>query len=488
MATQTQALAPGPLPRRRRAFFGLLDADGWGWATLKAFFWFIVIIFLLGYIPDRAYYFTVNRTIDLGILAWSPINFCPPENTAGLPCPAPQGAVVPWQPSPAQLALPAPRTDGTVAQVGTKLLYVGGSDGSKATSDVFVAEVVPVGNFDKWQKGPSLPAPRSNAAVVFLGGSIYAVGGLDDKGAPTATTYVLSPDLTTGDPGQWKTATDLKLKIDLPEARAGGSLVALADGLLFVGGSSATGPTDTTWKATLDRTGKLGEWAPQAKLAQPVTDSAALLNGNNVWVLGGRTANGVVATVQRGTVPSSGAQLGQLTAWATGQGADLPAPRANATGFTANGALYLVGGTDGSKTHGELYWAIPQAGDGGDRLPEWKHLAVSDLPAAGLEGGTSGVAGPDVFIIGGKSGNDVQAGSARANLAPQEPFFQLGLVGATVPALKIDGEIGQQLGYLNAANVGAVNFIILILIGLAYAHRERTRAIFERIRRRRRAT
>ena len=129
----TQALSAGPLPRRRRAFFGLLDADGWGWATLKAFFWFIVIIFLLGYIPDRAYYFTVNRTIDLGILAWSPINFCPPENTTGLPCPAPQGAVVPWQPSPPQLALPAPRTDGTVAQVGTKLLYVGGSDGSKAS-------------------------------------------------------------------------------------------------------------------------------------------------------------------------------------------------------------------------------------------------------------------------------------------------------------------------------------------------------------------
>ena len=42
------------------------------------------------------------------------------------------------------------------------------------------------------------------------------------------------------------------------------------------------------------------------------------------------------------------------------------------------------------------------------------------------------------------------AGATRANLAPQEPFFQLGLVGATVPALKIDGEIGQQLGYLAA--------------------------------------
>src|SRR3982751_1848016 len=105
MATQT--LSPGPLPRRRRVFFGLLDGDGWGWAFLKAFFWFVVIIFLLGYIPDRAYYFTVNRTIDLGILAWSPVNFCPPADE-GLPCPPPQGAVVPWHPAPPQPAPPGP--------------------------------------------------------------------------------------------------------------------------------------------------------------------------------------------------------------------------------------------------------------------------------------------------------------------------------------------------------------------------------------------
>src|SRR5215212_12162607 len=97
-----RALPAGPA--RRRTFFGLLDADGWGWASLKAFFWFIVIIFLLGYIPDRAYYFTVNRTIDLGILAWSPVNFCPGGNQS-LPCPAPVGSVVPWAPSPQEISL-----------------------------------------------------------------------------------------------------------------------------------------------------------------------------------------------------------------------------------------------------------------------------------------------------------------------------------------------------------------------------------------------
>jgi len=91
-----------------------------------------------------------------------------------------------------------------------------------------------------------------------------------------------------------------------------------------------------------------------------------------------------------------------------------------------------------------------------------------------------------VFVIGGKSGDAVQRGSARSNLAPQEPFFQLGLLGATVPALKIDGEIGQQLGYLNANTVGIVNFTILLIVGYAFAHKQQMIALRDRLRRRRR--
>ena len=39
-----RALPPGAI--RRRAVFGLLDADGWTWAGLRAGFWFLFIIFL----------------------------------------------------------------------------------------------------------------------------------------------------------------------------------------------------------------------------------------------------------------------------------------------------------------------------------------------------------------------------------------------------------------------------------------------------------
>src|SRR5919112_1806031 len=132
-----RALPAGPA-RRRRTFFGLLDANGWGWASLKAFVWFIVIIFVLGYIPDRAYYFTVSRTIDLGILAWSPINLCPPNNE-NVPCPAPAGALLPWHQSPDELTLPTARVDASFVQVGTQVLLIGGSDGETATDSVLTA-------------------------------------------------------------------------------------------------------------------------------------------------------------------------------------------------------------------------------------------------------------------------------------------------------------------------------------------------------------
>ena len=86
-------------------------------------------------------------------------------------------------------------------------------------------------------------------------------------------------------------------------------------------------------------------------------------------------------------------------------------------------------------------------------------------------------AGSHGFIVGGHVSDGLTGGAARTNLAPQAPFFQLGLLGATVPGLKLDGEIGQQIGYLNAATVGAVNFILLIIVGWGFAHKERVREL-----------
>ena len=481
-----RALGAGSIVPKRRALFGLLDADGWMWASVKAFIWLIIIIFILGYLPDRAYYLTVGRTVDLGVLAWSPINLCPPTNET-LPCPAPVGALVPWHPSPEELALPEPRTDGAVLQVGTRLLYIGGTDGTTAKSSVYIARTVDGGNFDVWEEGPALPEPRTDASVAYVAGSIFVLGGTDDAGAPTSTVYVITPDSVTGDLGEWEEAAEA---LTLPEPRTAAAAAVTTDGLLLIGGRNADGPVGTTWKSLLSQQGELGEWADEASLSAPQADASAFVVGDYIWLYGGTDSNGPVITVQRGTFGQPAEEglpenpdAGKVVRWGVNAAANLPFPRTNAATWSANGALYLAGGNDGSEPTREIYWAIPNTtGD----LTEWKHLDVSDLPEAGLEGAAAVVTGPSAVLVGGTTGTGPVASSLRANTAPQSPFFQLGLVGATVPGLKIEGEIGQQLGYASAAGVGTVNFIILLLIGWAFAHRERTRQILRRFLRRER--
>jgi len=477
-----QALTAGRTVPRKRVFFGLLDADGWAWASVKAAVWLVIIILMLGYIPDRAYYLTVNRTVELGVLAWSPVNLCPPDNET-LPCPAPVGAVVPWHPSPAELALPAARTDGAAVQAGTKLLYIGGSDGTTAQASVFVAQSVPPGNFDRWAEGPALPEPRSDASVVNVSGRIFVIGGLDASGAPTTTVYMLAPDAQTGDLGEWEVVD----AIALPEARSAAAAAVTPDGVLLVGGDGPDGPVGTTWKSVLTEQGDLQAWETEASMARPQADASAAVIGDFVWLWGGRDASGPVGAVQRGVIGAEAAEglpenpdAGKVVRWDVSNEANLPDARTDAAGWSANGILYHVGGADASGPRTELYWAQPTtAGD----IPEWKHLDVSDLPN-GLVGSSAVVTGPNVVLVGGATAEGPIAMSARANVAPQSPFFQVGLVGATVPGLKIEGEIGQQLGYLNAAGAGTVNFVVLLLIGWAFAHKEQARGIVRRVLRR----
>jgi hypothetical protein len=478
-----QALSSGR--PHRRVLFGLLDGDGWTWASIKATIWFVILILLLGYLPDRAYYFTVFSTIDLGVQVWTPVNLCPPEN-ANLPCPPPSGAALPWQSAPAEINLPAAREEGALVQVGTKLLYIGGSDGTKASDQVLVAQIVNGSTFDKWQTGPKLPEARSNAAAIFLGGSVYVLGGLDGSGKPTATTYVLTPNADTGELGDWQTADAAKLPINLPAARAGAGVVAAADGLIVVGGTDGSAPTNTVWKSTLDKTAKLTAWQEGAPLPTAVTDAGVVINGSTLWVYGGTAANGPTRLVQRGDIGVSGNQANAVTRWATPQGdnnpALLPAPRTDAAAFLANGILYIVGGADSSGPKSELYWTIP---DASGNIPEWKHLSQSDLPAGGLTASSVAVSGPNVFVVGGMTSSGLTPGAARTNLAPKAPFFQLGIAGVTVPALAINGEVGQQLGYINAATVGAIDFIVLVILGWAWAHKEHVAAMRQRLRNRR---
>lgn len=216
-----QALPQGAT--RRRAAFGLFDADGWTWAGLKATFWFMFIIFMLGVVPNTAYFFTVQNTVDVGYNFASIVNWCPSDNE-DLPCPAPAGAMLPWQTSPAELALPAAVTGASVFQSGSTVYLIGGAVDGASTASVQSTEVSEEGNLSPWTEGPALPEPRSEAAVGVYTGIPFVMGGLDADGAPTDTTYkgIVEDGLLTG----WELAdgTENTDPLTLPQPLSGASV------------------------------------------------------------------------------------------------------------------------------------------------------------------------------------------------------------------------------------------------------------------------
>jgi hypothetical protein len=261
--------------------------------------------------------------------------------------------------------------------------------------------------------------------------------------------------------------------------------VVSGEGIFLVGGRDANGPVSTVWRAPLNATtGALQAWEPNAGLPAVRADAAAALIGTNLFVWGGEDGGGPTVEVLRGTLGTAEEDAGTVTAWfVAGPDAaaatNLPAAYRGSMGFVANGILYSVGG-DGSE--GRLVWNIPDA-DG--NLTGWQHEPASDLPASlGLADAAPIVSGSHVYLVGGTTNGTPTQGVARANLAPPQPFFQVGLFYVTVPALGIGGEVGQQLSYLAAAGVATANFVVLVAIGYAYNHKAQTRSLVERLRRR----
>ena len=282
-----------------------------------------------------------------------------------------------------------------------------------------------------------------------------------------------------GTVGEWKTNTALAL----PGPRAGASAVSVSDGVVVLGGTDGTAATRSVWKSQANAQGVLGAWTEQYPLAQANTDGYAAHVGDVIFVIGGRNdKNEVVATVQQLLVGGPNATVKDpniVVLSRVSEQTNLPGPRTNLAGFVANGSIYVTGGSDGVGDRTETLWAIP---DANGVIPAWNHLAQTDL-GEGIQGASGVAAGSYAFILGGQTAKGATAGSARANLAPQQPFFQVGLLGLTIPALKLDGEVGQQIGYLNAATVGAANFVLMILIGWAFNHKERTRELLGKLRR-----
>ena len=491
-------MAQQALPRgatSRRAVFGLLDKDGWTWAGLKATFWFLFIIFMLGVVPNWAYFFTVSNTIQVGYNFVPIVNWCPAANE-DLPCPAPSGAKLPWQTSPEELAIPGARSGSAVYQSGSHVFLVGGMTSEGATAEVLVttatvdAEEQLNGNISAWERGPTLPEPRADAAIGTYVGIPYVLGGLDADGVPTDTVF--KGVLDDGVLVDWELAdgSDGTDPLTLPQPLSGASVVTGTSGFALLGGRDTNGePTNGVHVAWVDperNNGRLLAWEPLEGLALPEarTDAVAATVGNFIYIVGGEGPDGATATVFRLELddrePATN-EVGETLGWAVAPADQaLPEARTDAISLASSGAVYVIGEFDAAgEPQLSQYWAIPDT-DTGNLSDGWQQLEQTDLPVATADAPIAGL-GPNVFIFGGQTIDGPTDGSLRAGLSPEAPFYQLGIAGATLPGLAIQGEVGQQLGYINAVTVGMVNFILLIALGVAFSRPDSSKRVLSKL-------
>ena len=470
---------------RRRTAFGLLDAEGWPAAFWKALFWFGAVLFLLGYVPNLVLYLTIRETVQIGYNVISIVNLCDASN-GDLPCPPPAGALVPWQASPPEVSLPEGRADAGAFQGGTDLFLVGGTTPTGVTASVLQTTTTEDGNLGPWAEGPGLPAPRTDAANVSVNGRPFVIGGLDADGKPTTSVYAAT--LTEGKVTGWAEVEALKL----PVALSGAMAVADANGVWLMGGRTADGLSAATWRAGIKPNSdppELETWVEHPELALPDSNgqpngrahAVAGLIGEFMYVVGGETSLGPSGEVLRLELDTEGqpARTGAapdspVAGWGVSLGASsLPAARVDAAGITNGGAIYVIGGHDGAGTAvATTYWAVPNAATGD--IAAWQTLSEDDLPGPRVAG-AGAVVGSFAYVVGGATNEGQLLDTVRADVAPARPFFQLGLFGATVPGLAIPGAIGIQLGEINAATVGVINFVILIALAVLL-QRPRTRA------------
>ena len=342
-------------------------------------------------------------------------------------------------------------------QVGTQILYIGGTDGKTASASVYVARTVGTGNFDKWADGPALPAPRADASVAYVAGSIYVIGGTDATGRTDDTVFVLSPISQTG---RARRVEDRPTSSSSRKPRTEAAAAVTPDGLLLIGGRNADGPVDDHLEDAAQRAGRArrvvrrGSRSSRRRPTRP-RSSSATTSGCTAAAM--RTARSARSSAARSAKPAAeglpdNPDEGKLVRWDINNAANLPVARTNAAGWGANGAIYLAGGDDGTGPQSRGLLGGPD--DRPVTSPSGSTSTQMDLPASGLEGAPAVVTGPNVILVGGVTSTTGARSSPRASgrtSRRMSPFFQLGLVGVTVPGLKIEGEIGQQLGYLNAA-------------------------------------
>ena len=213
-------------------------------------------------------------------------------------------------------SLPEASFGAGAASQGGRLYLVGGFTTQISSS------VVAWDGF-AWGSVASMSEARMTAGVAATPSAVFAFGGLDMNGVPSATCERFDPVA-----GSWSGVAAM------PMARASGAAFALGESLYVAGGQGDDGqPLASCYRFDA----AANTWSPVASLPTPRTGVAgAALNGK-LWVIGGY--DGLPSSAVERFDPASGS-------WSAGP--SLPEPMWFPAAGVLDGRVWVAGGMDAS--------------------------------------------------------------------------------------------------------------------------------------------
>ncbi len=176
--------------------------------------------------------------------------------------------------------LPQPRSDAAAVTVGRTVYVIGGYDGAHAD-----AEVLATANGTTFRTVGPLPVPVRYPAVAALGRTIYVFGGEQVLGGGAAVDAIQKIDTATG---------RITVVGHLPQPLLGASAVVLGGVLYVVGGTN--GAADS---GAIDAFDPVSDRALVAgHLIVPVANAAIAAEGDTGWLVGGESGTTPTADVQ----------------------------------------------------------------------------------------------------------------------------------------------------------------------------------------------
>jgi hypothetical protein len=219
-----------------------------------------------------------------------------------------------------------------------------------ATLVVTLAPVQAQEILQPWQYTSALNVARYYHPVVVAGEYVYAIGGDVDMTPATPFGWTNSVEYAAiqadGSLGPWQ----LTSALNTPRYTAA---AAAADGYLYVmGGGPTVFSAGSSERAQILPDGSLGPWQLSGNLAVPRYQSAAVVVGGYLYLLGGSpVGGGIIASIERAAIMADGS-LGPFA-----ETAPLPVARTTHAAATWGGHVYVLGGAVADATYQSVIYA-----------------------------------------------------------------------------------------------------------------------------------